>query len=294
MVDAAAIGGPACRSAFLIYAHDITPRLLGKLAAARRDLAGRCDVHVIGYFPDPVNAPPPFGQDPCFHAFGSRDMAALSLPHKGPAPFRIIPGNSDMLFLQFARRFPCYDSFWIMEWDVEFTGNLGDLVAVFEGSSSHLLCTNIRRVNPGWRHLRMNRWPEGWPPDPRLCGFMPFVRFSRELLDQVERFYREGGSGHYEYVWASVATACGLPIEDFGGSGPYVRKGNRNRFYTSTPHTRDMFPGTFRFRPPLRRAGRRRNTLWHPVKDRRQSLSDYLYQCITILMRRVLLPRDRQ
>lgn len=281
------------RSVFLIYAHDITPRLLSKFAAARQQLAGKCDVHVIGYFQNPLHAPPLFKQDPCFHAFGSDDMAAFSFPYKGSAPFKLIPGNSDMLFLEFGRRFPHYDTFWVMEWDVEFTGDLGELISTFENSPSHLICTNIRNISPTWLHRGMNRWPAEWPQDPGLFGFMPFVRFSRELLTHLEKFYTEGGSGHYEYVWPSIATACKLPIEDFGGSGSYVKKGNRNRFYTSNPNSRDMFPGTFRYRPPLNRPGRRPNTLWHPVKDSKQSVSKFLYQRFRIFMRLLLLPRDR-
>lgn len=282
------------RTAFLFYTHKASPAFLARIARMREELAGQCDLHVIGYFPSDDRVPAPFRTEPGFHAYGPDAMATLGYPVKGKAPFRITPGNSDMVFIRFALDHPQYQTFWLMEWDAVFTGPLPLLCGAFAESPSDLIGTNIIEFSPHWHHLHMNVIPPNWPGAPVLRAFLPVMRFSRRLIDAVDAFYRDGGGGHYEITWIFVALSQGMEVEDLGGDGRFVRPGNKNRFYTSTARVRDLYPGTFRYRPTMRRPGGRPNMLYHPVKDDPEALSHYLYERLRILARRVLLPRARQ
>jgi hypothetical protein len=116
-----------------------------------------------------------------------------------------------------------------------------------------------------------------------MRSFLPINRVSRRLLDHLDEGYRRGWSGHHETIYPTVALHRGLTVEDFGGSGPYTKPENINRFYwnTSSNHV-DLAPGTFVYRPimrtrprklfwPLSALARRKyqpDKLWHPVKRR--------------------------
>jgi hypothetical protein len=279
---------PPAPAAFLFYGHAPSPGFLRRVAAARRELAGRADVHVLAYVENAAALVPAFKGVAPVHAYDRARMETMGYPRKGAAPFRILPGNTDMPVLAFARDHPAYDVVWLFEYDVAFTGPLSELVDAFAASPADLISTNIGPARAGWPHLVSGEVPPSWPrrPDPPLRALLSAFRASRRLLEEVERFYRDGGWGHYEWTWTYVAQATGLGIEDFGGSGPFVAPGNRRRFYTSSPGAPDLFPGTFRYRPAVARPGWRRRTLWHPVKEgHREPLVPFLRYRVNVTRR---------
>ncbi len=266
MSGAPAEGG---RDVFVVLTHLLSPRIERRIGRAREALGATHDVHVVGGFPDGVEVPDAFRRREGFHAFGPAELRMEGWPRKGRGePFGLMQGAADLPLLALARRLPDLRRLWSFEGDVEFTGPLDALTAAFEGSPADLLGTSIRPTPPNWAHRRASLRPEGWAaPEGEVIGFLPALRASRALIDAVERFYAAGGDGNHEWVWPFAAQASGLTLEDMGGDGPFVREGNRNRFYTSSPRRRGLHPGTFRFRPVMIRPGRRRMTLWHPVKD---------------------------
>jgi hypothetical protein len=258
------------RDAFVIYTHILNDRIERLVERAEQDLAATHDVHVVGFFPDKTRPPQGFRSRPRHHVYRKADLLRDDYPVKGHrTPFHLRPGNNDLPLLSFAERFPEYRTFWCFEGDVEFTGLLSQLVGHFAGSTADLLTTNVRPFQQGWPHQRLIVLPPGWSREPKrdLLSFLPVYRVSRRLLERIDAFYRAGGSGHNEWSWSYVAQQHGLGIEDIGGIGPYVAAGNRQRFYTSTPRTQGLAPGTFRYRPTMHLPGSRPMTLWHPVKD---------------------------
>lgn len=180
--------------------------------------------------------------------------------------FQIMPGNLDFLLLKILSNLSFKGTVWGIECDVDYTGDLKEMIRLLNFDSADLLCTWSRFSGQGWTWHKSFAIPDGWP-EHDLNGvivFLPFFRLSSRLLSGIEDFYREGGAGHHELVWPYVARAKGFSVVDIGGSGPYTKPDYRNCFY---PAENRFLLSTFRYRPPMMRVGRRKETLWHPVKE---------------------------
>jgi hypothetical protein len=218
--------------------------------------------------------------------FGAEHVRALGYPRKGR---RLNARDVELFVLQFHRRHPAYVHYWVVEYDVAFSGPWGGLFGAFAGSTADLLATTVHRfaVNPRWPNWRSVQGPLGPPPVASLLrAFMPCCRFSREAFSVLDRAYAKGWTGHYEATVPTLLASAGLQIEDMGGDGEFVAAPNRNRFYTNTPASNHLAPGSFVFRPVLTSPGPQPNLLWHPVKPaavsagwitgRRQRLSRWM------------------
>jgi hypothetical protein len=98
---------------------------------------------------------------------------------------------------------------------------------------------------------------------------------SRRSLELLETRAKEGWVGHFEGLVPTLLADQGHTLADFGGEGDFVPPGLRNRFYKSFSWKdgRIRYFGSMRFRPPfVSLLFARRNTLYHPVKNRFPSL----------------------
>ena len=186
-----------------------------------------------------------------------------------PSHTKVMQAGIDRAVLAFRQLKPDYDHYWVVEYDVEFSGRWADLFSAFSDNRSDLLCTNMHRfeTNPTWGWWKSLVWPVG--PRPELVrGFFPLARLSARAVDALIVAGQRGVDGIYELVWPTVLNHEGFTIEDIGGNGPFVRPENINRWYTSTLTDQELAPGSFVSRPIRSRPGWKRNTLWHPVKRR--------------------------
>lgn len=207
--------------------------------------------------------------------FTQADLRALGFPGKqqlwttGAGPRSLALGNAELPVLLFARQHPGYERYWIIEYDVRFTGEWRRLFDELLSSPADYLTTGIARFDeiPMWSH-----WPSvdvsaiGIDRSAWLRGFCPVWRLTRRAIDAIESAYRQGVCGHMEGLVPTVLQHAGCVIEDIGGEGAFVPAGRTNRFYTSDRLHPDFAPGTFVYRPVMTRAGDRPDTLWHPVK----------------------------
>ncbi len=200
------------------------------------------------------------------------DLFELGYARKCQAADWQMAGNLDLVFLDFAARFPEYDRIWFVEYDVHWEGRWSVLFERFRRSDADVLATIVHRVADAPHKLRALSYPrmlvaagQQWNHDHLLKAFLPICRLSRAALGALHDLYEQGFGGHYEVMVPSSAARAGLRVEDIGGCGPYVRAENRNRFYFAQPQTSTHSPGTFVFRPETKVLPRL-NTLWHPVK----------------------------
>ena len=183
--------------------------------------------------------------------------------------FNFKPGSTDLPILYFFEKNFSYKYYWIVEYDVRFTGPWDVLFSFFEKNDADLLGTTLTRYPNirNWHH-----WPSldlltgPLPEEQRLRGFFPVYRLSRRALETLDRRYRDGIRGHYECLVPTVLSQEGLTLEDIGGDGPFVNATNLNRFYRNSPTRNTLSPGSFVFRPVMDHPGREPNKLWHPVK----------------------------
>ena len=185
--------------------------------------------------------------------------------------FNFPPGSVELPLLFFYRSNPDYAYYWVIEYDVRFSGSWRDFFSAFAPSDADLLGTTLTRKAdiPDWYHwdgLAPN--VDGLGPKSHIRGFFPVYRLSRRALDWLDRAYRNGAGGHQECIIPTLLHHAGMVLEDIGGRGEFVRAGNEDRFYRNTPKADDLSPGTFAFRPVMHKPGNEPNKLWHPVKNR--------------------------
>ena len=177
-------------------------------------------------------------------------------------------GHTDLIFLHYARAHPEHAYYWSIEYDVRFSGDWSRFFSAFADDSADLLAPAIlpRSADPGWYNWDSLTSPSPLPESEQLRAFLPVFRASAALVSAVDEAYRAGWGGHCEGTWPSLARAAGLSVCDLGGDGPFTPPRYRGRFYSSTPLSESLAPGTFIFKPPLYRPGRKPEMLWHPVK----------------------------
>ncbi|MGE5546326.1 MAG: hypothetical protein ACM33T_05485 [Solirubrobacterales bacterium] len=253
------------REAVLLMTHFVDDAIV----ALYRRLAGEAgarDVFVLLNQTDNVNPSYRIPADVKVFGFTVADLRRLGYPFKGR---RLRDKDIELFPFTFWKRHPDYDRIWVVEYDVMFTGRWGDLFDAFATDDAGLLATSIHRhrVNPTWPNWPSVRTPEG-PPDPaRLVrAFMPLYRLTREAYVVLDAAYKRGWEGFYEGIVPGILMEAGLTVEDIGGDGEFVRPANRNRFYTSTPSSNELSPGTFVFRPVRTTPGTEPGRLWHPIK----------------------------
>lgn len=168
-----------------------------------------------------------------------------------------------------------YERLWMLEYDVDFSGNW----SVFFEAAAHydgdLLGLDLRHRDDGpeWPNTDGYGQPDAAPTDP-LIGFFPIVRASRRLIDSYRsNVEQEGWTGHFEMVLPSFALAKGFSVAEIGGDSAYTPPERRGLHY-STVATVGRPAATFQYRPPRSfryfeaspRSFREPNRLYHPVK----------------------------
>lgn len=176
--------------------------------------------------------------------------------------WKIMPGNLDLCQLLFFHHFSKYHYYWFCEDDVRYTGDMVKFINKFAECHDDLLVTNYRKMYANWWHQRSYVSPEPNSISDKTV-FLPFFRISNRAAQDIITAYANGWSGHHEISWPSILRYYGRSVTDINT----VVKG----CYTSSPQNEGMGPGTFIYVPSRLFAGRRKNTLYHPVK----SFSEY-------------------
>lgn len=204
---------------------------------------------------------------PDLESLGYPGKSSLTLRRAGSRNMQL--GNTDLPVLLFARAHPEYDRFWVIEYDVRFTGSWRMLLDTFDDNSADLLATSVcdHAVNPGWSHWPSLQFPQQpVAEDERLRAFLPIYRISAPALALVDEAYRSGVRGHYEVTMPTILHLAGRVVQDISGEGNWGAPGIHRRLYYSNPADNSFSPGTFVYRPIMQAPGDRPDTLWHPVK----------------------------
>jgi hypothetical protein len=268
-------GAKMKREVVLYYSHFCSPAVRREVTRLRNELDSRYEIFAVGYCRS-AGALKDIDSVPAL-AYSADDLVALPYPGKvrqfDPGNFF---GNADLAPMKFFLDRPDYDYYWIVEYDVRFSGAWSELFADLSSSGADLLCTTMQTwtENPNWAHWgTLGAGGEEVPLERRVKGFMPFSRLSHAMFAACDARYRSGWNGHCEVIWPTIASLASLRLEDIGGNGSFTPDERRGRYYNNTPSEWSQFPGTFVYRPCF--ADRNlfgpqchfTGTLWHPVKE---------------------------
>ena len=207
--------------AVMYYTHfvsEIVSSHLDKLRKLRPEFA----LFAIGCCPDRSTLDPLATANIEVRSYDRDDLRTLPYSRQlENVNWTTLRGSADLAIMRFFRGNPNFDYYWVIEYDVRYTGDWVLLLDELAGSSAALLCSHLttRKQNPDWMHWKSFTCADGSVESPDLIrAFLPFVRLSRDLMRAIDERCRLGWAGHYEVLWPTIAREVGLPIEEIGGS----------------------------------------------------------------------------
>ena len=256
-------------SVILFFTHFIDD----EIAVQYRNIENDCnrDFDIILLYDNTRNDfyPAAFSDRLRYFTFALNDLREIGYSQKSRAIKTTIRSNIETPLLLFYLKNPNYCYYWVMEYDVRFTGSWNDFFSYFSKNDADLLGTTLFRyeARSDWVHWRSLQTPGIKLKKTNLIrGFFPIYRLSNQALEQLHNAYTNGWAGHFEVAIPTILKYCGLRIEDIGGEGEFTDEKNLNRFYRNTPKNKGLSPGTFIFRPVMPCPGDEKDKLWHPVK----------------------------
>lgn len=218
--------------------------------------------------------------------FGKESAFSLGYSRKvNQNDWALIPGNCDIPILAFFRLNKNYNRYWLVEDDVDYSGDIKTLIGDLSKNEADLQCTHLHR---GWNEWTYNATLKGEGArqfnfsDTFLC-FLPFFAISRRGLRVLDDAYSCGWAGHHEQTWPTILLEAGLSVRDIGGSGEFVISEDKDRHYYGIAAQSRNKTGSFTPTPPRLFTGRRPDTLWHPVKPFDQWFSGKLRRLKSIV-----------
>lgn len=174
--------------------------------------------------------------------------------------------------LDFFLAHPDYDRYWVVEYDVRFTGSWASFLDAFRGFDHDFVASHLRRYReeprwPWWSSL--SHPSKSVSREQSVRSFNVVYRISNRALRYLHEAQVDGWRGYPEMSFPTLLLDHGYTLLDIGGSGEFVAPGYENRFYTSRA-ARDGYMGMFgtvRYRPARAAAGSKADTLYHPVKQ---------------------------
>ncbi len=206
--------------------------------------------------------------DISLHSFNDRDLETIGFPFYKKT---LVPGSTHYPLMLFARSNPQYSYYWVVEYDVYFSGDWRYFFHHFQNNAADFLTSHIRRFveEPEWIWWSLTHPIQHIAESDRLRSFNPIYRISANALASIDTAHQSGWTGHYEVLVPTLLQAGGFCLNDFGGNGSFVTPEDHNRLYIdddSGDPKGGVRKGTMRYRPLFHFPGWHRNKLYHPVK----------------------------
>lgn len=180
--------------------------------------------------------------------------------------------NVNYVLLLFRKQFSKYDYYWVIEYDVEFTGSWNIFFNYFETIDADFVSSHIEHFsndNANWCWWnRTNLSTFGYSNSQMVKSFNPVYRISARALDYMDSVLKKGVQGHFEVIMPTIiSNNTELKILDLGGFGEYSDPSHPNHFYIKGVGVNN---GSMRWRPLFLQSCinslKNTNLLFHPVK----------------------------
>lgn len=203
----------------------------------------------------------PAGAQACIY-----DLGDLNVLDYVPISQKLLPGSCHFPVLKFFLDHPAYTHYWLVEYDVEFTGTWNVLMDFYFDHPADFIASHICHY---YDHPEWYWWTHcnqvGYPLEQCLRAFHPVCRYSQAALSEVHRYQASGHSAHSEVLIPTCLYHAGYRLLDMGGHGAFVEQGGEDRFYIC-----NGMQNTMNYRPPFTEEEFRnspyRDKLYHPVK----------------------------
>lgn len=198
------------------------------------------------------------------------EATLLSLPYPKLDGHRLLD-HPHFPVLDFFLSHPEYDYYWVVEYDVRYTGAWDTLLRSFHSFDHDFITSHVRRFaqEPYWLWWDTLRHPtKAIAHRDYIRSFNVIYRISNRALAFIHDAQLDGWRGYHEVSLPTLLCAGGFTLLDFGGSGEFALPAFKNKCYTSSGSRAGTLSilGTMRYRPSRARAGMRKNKLYHPVK----------------------------
>jgi len=172
-------------------------------------------------------------------------------------PFQSMWHQCQYPLLLFAKKHPEYRYYWMIEYDVRFTGRWSMFWKQFRDCD--FLATNVNFRSPQnehWRHFK--HIDPVYHGMTHLGSFFPLVRFSHAAVNALHQLHGQGFAGHCEFVVPTLLYNYGYSVADINDQRFRHGRKSKYRYYSSKSFN---IPGN----SPRLIAGLQKNWLYHPV-----------------------------
>ncbi|MDD6516736.1 MAG: DUF707 domain-containing protein [Prevotella sp.] len=163
----------------------------------------------------------------------------------------LVYGNCHFPALKFFKQHPNYDYYWVIEDDVQFTGDWRDFFDKTAEGSSDLLTTFVRNRAQdsawGW-WTTLDTGDVELPSEEQMASFNPAYRLSKAAMKAIDEMLSSGWRGHNETVIPTIIRYCHLSISDMKAYSLYTTE-----TYSDSP---------------LQAKPQRADMLYHPIKTK--------------------------
>ena len=201
------------------------------------------------------------------HAFTIESLNKLGYT---PWGCTIMDGNFHFVLLDFFRKHPNFDYYWLIEYDVRFNGSWRTFFSFFQDKEEDFLAAHVetKEDNPNWirwHEIVLNNIPKN--RFTLLKSFNPICRFSNRAFALLHSRCLLGDRGHNELLMPTLFNYFKLKIADFGGNGRYIYKDHPDLFYMYDEEDKAEDKCTHRYYPKHNHSTMKcPNMIYHPIK----------------------------
>lgn len=117
----------------------------------------------------------------------------------------------------FYKDHPNYNNYWVIEYDVIYTGNWNDLILKYERNdfvSSNILTYDQCKTWHMWENDQLTHY-QTIIPKVKIKSFNPIFKISRKALKDLILLNHKGNYGFYEIYFPSVLNQLGYKLKQF-------------------------------------------------------------------------------
>lgn len=252
------------KTAILFVTHIYNEEIERQIKKLRTEAEDFASVYVV-YQADKVRLDLP--KDVRQHAF---TIDALNKLGYRPWECTIMDGNFHFVLLDFYRQHPEYDYYWLIEYDVRFSGNWKTFFSFFHNKNEDFWAAHLetQEDHPAWvrwHEIELKNIPLN--DSTLLKSFNPICRFSNRAFALLHSRCLLGDRGHNELLMPTLFKYFKLKIADFGGTGRYTYKEHPNLFYIYDEADTEADKCTHRYYPRHNVSTMKYpNKIYHPIK----------------------------